>query len=1328
MIGRFSSESTDFHLGDWIVRALLVLFLVNPNLAFTKEPPAISTGAKTLNVIFVVDVSNSMGYQNTNYESVITALRSLVTNPSLSNANFGLLTWGSNTCSWNGIAASCPTTGFNTTGPLCSDVLRLRSGQQCSVADRCPECQRAGACTTQTRSVTRADATRCGSTTQTSTACGTTQSCTTQTRSVTRADATKCGTTNQTGGVCGTTQSCTTQTRSVTRADATRCGSTTQTSTACGTTQSCTTQTRSVTRVDATKCGVTSDGLPKTCTFSEPYQVCTNVPRTCQVASSCTFSEQYQACTTVPRTCQVASSCTFSEQYQACTTVPRTCQIANSCTFSESFQSCAPPYFVACTGSKQVPVRECPIVQLRPKYQWIGLNPDPSAGRQAILNALDTKTDFYWGGATVLDNAMRFVDAYTSSAEFAKYNQACSTTMVIVLSDGRWNDDGVNEYEATVSHNIAAKLAARTPSIKTFAVAFGIDPAAVKGDTFGKLALAGGTKVPYGGLNVNADALAGTFLSLIQSVMFETFTTVAPLIVPKSGEVEDDLIVTPEFEYNPVGQWKGYLRADIIKADGTFGDNKWEFGNNLYATDPARRKIWTAACQGGACNAPNRNNRIAPNNLTAALPVSTLRAMFETTGTLSRLSADQDAINLLKFIRGEDVFDEDRNPATSKRWMLNDIYNSKPIFVGPPKLSFSTSPNYVGGDQYFYNQNPSAYQAFLDRWAKRKPVIYAGSNGGMVHAIHAVTGQELWAFVPPALLQNFKAIISSQPGTTNSIYGVDGPLVSKDVYVDGEWRTYLAVTLGKGARGFSVLDVTDPDLPLHVVSIHNDFPKPGPLEKTADDSFHPGAGRCLTRYLADGSTSPVCDTGGWFSALGYTVTDPVFSYAFSDNKYQPALIISAGDGDSITGTGPAVYAVNLSDQNAGSLISTNFTSDAVNALQGSYTRKTIASSVGNLLSIESTSGITSGSLASGTNLRSGTRVVEVVNTNTLRLDQSLIATIPAGVDLLFQVGVDNKVTVRPEVVHSGETALMQGKYGRLIVAPNNNGYIHSFNESDSVFNKVPFNANGKILVNSGTTPNNDRLINNSVTLSAHTFSPMRNVNILFGTGEKKFSALGKTPDNFVASFQDLDTNIFVSGAGSGWSKVCAAEIPACYRPTYVSPSPVQVNSTNFVNVSNALTASCPSESQQGWVAYFNQSTATDIVTGASKSCANGKLWQQIEVSSGVARILGYVPPAQSSANASTCVIGDSFIQFRDPACGYLLGGGGVYLSNTIIGGITTFRDKVYISLSRNRLANQQLPPSDKMIISGNKAVLLNPPRGMDPFKNPGVIKSKIRIQ
>ncbi len=985
---------------------------------------------------------------------------------------------------------------------------------------------------------------------------------------------------------------------------------------------------------------------------------------------------------------------------------------------------------MACTGSKVVPVRTCPIVPLRPKYQWIGLNPDPSLGRQQILTALETKTDFYRGGATVLDNAMRFVDAYTSSAEFAKYNQACSTTMVIVLSDGLWNDDGVNPtYEASISHSIAAKLASRTPSIKTFAVAFGIDPATAQNNTFGKLALAGGTKIPYGGLNVNADMLAGTFLSLIQSVMFETFTTVAPLIVPKSGEVEDDLIVTPEFEYNPVGQWKGYLKADVIKSDGTFGDSRWEFGKNLYATDPASRKIWTAACEGGACAVPNRRNRIAPNNLTTALPTATLRAMFETTGELSRLTADQDAVNLLKFIRGEDVFDEDKNPATTKRWMLNDIYNSKPVFVGPPRLSFSTSPGYVGGDQYFYNQNPSAYQAFLSNWAKRTPVIYAGSNGGVVHAIHAVTGQELWAFVPPALLQNMKSVISSQPGTTNSIYGVDGPLVAKDVYISGEWRTYLAIMLGNGGRGFSVLDVTDPDRPLHVVSINNDFPKPGPLTKgPGEDSFHPGSSRCLTRYLGDGSASPSCDTGGWFSALGYTVTEPIFSYAFYDGKYQPALVISAGAGDSITSTGSAVYVVNLSDQNPGALVSTNFTSDAANPLQGSYTRKTITTSVGNLLNVESTASINSGALVSGTNIRSGSRVVEVINSNTLKLDQSLIATVAAGIDLSFQVGVDNEVTVRPEVIHSGQTALMQGKYGRLVIAPNNNGYIHSFNESGSAFENVPFNANGQIILNAGTTPSNDRLINNPVTLSALTFTPLRNLNILFGTGERKFSAYGKAPDNFVASFQDLDTNVFVSGAGSGWSKVCAAEIPECYRPVYGSPAPVQINSTNFFNASNTRTASCPADSQKGWVAYFNESSAADIVTGATRSLANGKLWQQIEVSSGVARILGYVPPLQSSSNAAACVIGDSFIQFRDPACGYLLGGSGVYLSNSIIGGVTTFRDKVYVSLSRNRLAAQQAPPSDKMIISGNKAVLINTPKGTDPFKNPGVIKSKIRIQ
>jgi type IV pilus assembly protein PilY1 len=50
----------------------------------------------------------------------------------------------------------------------------------------------------------------------------------------------------------------------------------------------------------------------------------------------------------------------------------------------------------------------------------------------------------------------------------------------------------------------------------------------------------------------------------------------------------------------------------------------------------------------------------------------------------------------------------------------------------------------------------------------------------------------------------------SEPGYQHH-YFVDGELTVADVYVDGEWKTVLAGSLGRGGKGVFALDVTDPD-------------------------------------------------------------------------------------------------------------------------------------------------------------------------------------------------------------------------------------------------------------------------------------------------------------------------------------------------------------------------------------------------------------------------------------------------------------------------------------------------------------------------------------
>ncbi len=123
--------------------------------------------------------------------------------------------------------------------------------------------------------------------------------------------------------------------------------------------------------------------------------------------------------------------------------------------------------------------------------------------------------------------------------------------------------------------------------------------------------------------------------------------------------------------------------------------------------------------------------------------------------------------------------------------ILGDIVNSNPNYVGVP------AAGYIDTD----------YVAFRAAYKDRQPMIYVGSNGGMVHGFSAETGQELMAYMPAAVLPETYRLADQ-----NYVhrYYVDGSPEIRDVKVNGNWRTMLIGGLRAGGQGIYALDVTDP--------------------------------------------------------------------------------------------------------------------------------------------------------------------------------------------------------------------------------------------------------------------------------------------------------------------------------------------------------------------------------------------------------------------------------------------------------------------------------------------------------------------------------------
>jgi type IV pilus assembly protein PilY1 len=181
--------------------------------------------------------------------------------------------------------------------------------------------------------------------------------------------------------------------------------------------------------------------------------------------------------------------------------------------------------------------------------------------------------------------------------------------------------------------------------------------------------------------------------------------------------------------------------------------------------------------------------------------------------------------------------------------LVADVYHSTPAVVSRPSAFI----------------RDETYDRFAIANASRPLVLYTSTNDGVLHAFRAdrkTTGNnELWAFIPPAVLPTIK----SQYARTHQQL-LDGVPVVKDVVAKlnddninfdfergiaaargatGTWRTVLVQSFGFGRPGYFAMDITDP-LP----------------------STEAGKGpRFLWQLTTDDSGNPLFGTGGGTPAI-----------------------------------------------------------------------------------------------------------------------------------------------------------------------------------------------------------------------------------------------------------------------------------------------------------------------------------------------------------------------------------------------------------------------------------------------------------------------------
>ncbi|MDD3917443.1 MAG: PilC/PilY family type IV pilus protein [Synergistaceae bacterium] len=248
------------------------------------------------------------------------------------------------------------------------------------------------------------------------------------------------------------------------------------------------------------------------------------------------------------------------------------------------------------------------------------------------------------------------------------------------------------------------------------------------------------------------------------------------------------------------------------------------------------------------------------------------------------------------------------------RWFLEpplfDMVRGGVALVGPPRREA---------------RSDEAHALFAEKETNvsRRRVLYAQSNGGALHALDETTGDELWAFVPPNVLEgrlrglklhnvrqgnrylhDVYEEIPPESTATASRFILDGPIVAEDAFVDGGYITLLLAFLGRGGEGLFALDVTAPEQPRFLWALEN--------------AHYRGEGGTTIFWRGDGESvvrTTEIGAGGSWRALGLTTGTPFIGFHSS-----AGWLFVTGNGSSGGYTGRDEGAVYVGRARDGSMV------------------------------------------------------------------------------------------------------------------------------------------------------------------------------------------------------------------------------------------------------------------------------------------------------------------------------------------------------------------------------------------------------------------------
>ncbi|MCU7814452.1 MAG: PQQ-binding-like beta-propeller repeat protein [Candidatus Thiodiazotropha sp. (ex Rostrolucina anterorostrata)] len=405
----------------------------------------------------------------------------------------------------------------------------------------------------------------------------------------------------------------------------------------------------------------------------------------------------------------------------------------------------------------------------------------------------------------------------------------CAPNYIVLLSDGNPNTNSMTTYNGTICANnaigtggtCANEIAAwgfntdletgtewdDTQNIITHTL--GLDTSAGTSTFLRGVASAGGGS--YYGVN-NATDMTAAFSEITRNAQSSVnYAFNAPTIPfnPDNAAVSSDEIFIPMFKPANEIFWRGNLKkytisvtdeAVVLKAlndEDVLDPDTSAFlsTRDLFCDgDPCVRDEGDPLVGGAARDMQGTRNLYTNLNSGLALNDTANRVHRNTaaiTQAMLGVATDEDRTDLLNWITRD------------SNWTPIDEEASHVGVMGAP---IHTQPTVV-------------------EYTSDESVVYIPTSEGVLEAIDASTGNELWAFMPSDLLANIRTIKNNEPSVI-PYYGLDGPLT---IYKTGT-QTMAIFGMRRGGSKYHLLNITDrlaPEYVTEISSADSDFSKLG---------------------------------------------------------------------------------------------------------------------------------------------------------------------------------------------------------------------------------------------------------------------------------------------------------------------------------------------------------------------------------------------------------------------------------------------------------------------------------------------------------------------